>query len=108
MIKATEVMDDFKIAQGLGAEDDDDIVAEEIVKLYLVMRLRPLVGIAGINENRLNNICDFFTDNYFDQDISIDLMCNSLYNYINATKNCPSDALLSSNIEDLLEEYGQD
>ena len=106
MIKATEVMEDFKITQGLDATEDDDIVSEEIIKLYLVLRLRPLVGIAGINENRLNNICDFLTDNYFDYNISIDLMCNAVYNYINATKNCPSDYLLRDDIEALIEEYG--
>ena len=104
MINALENLDYFKIINNID-ETDDSLVEEEIIYLYLAMRLKPLVGFAGINANRVNNIANFFADNYQEQGISLDLMVNALYNYINATKTCPSDRLLSDDIVTLLEDY---
>ena len=104
MIEALEILEEYKIIQGFDKEDDDT-VEEDIVYLYLAIRLKPLLNVAGINKNRLNKIAELFADNYFDKELSLDLMINALYNYINATKTAPSNRLLSDDIETLLEDY---
>lgn len=104
MIKALELLEEYKIENNIDKEDDN-FAEEDIVYLYLAIRLKPLIGTAGISENRINNIATFLAEHYFDKEISLDLMINAIYNYINATKNCPSDKLLTDDIEALLEDY---
>ena len=87
---------------------DEDEAEEYIIHLYLAVRLRPLLNKAGINANRLNNICSMLVDQYLDYEISLDIMINAIYNYINATKTCPSDKLLSDDIEAFLKEYAEE
>ena len=101
MIKALTNLEEYIDLLGI----DETEAEEEIVYLYLAIQLKPLVGVAGINENRLNNIADFLAENYFEEDISLDLQINALYNYINTTKTCPSNFLLTDGIEILLEKY---
>lgn len=101
MIKALDELDELQIT----TSQDDDEIEETVVYLYLAVRLKPLINQAGMNENRINNICDFFAAHYFESDISLDLMINSLYNYINEEKQCPSNLLLTENIEEFLDNY---
>lgn len=103
MIKALTNLEEYIDLLGI-----DETEAEgEIVYLYLAIQLKPLVGIAGINENRLNNIIEFLAENYFEEDLSLDLQINALYNYVNTIKTCPSNFLLTDGIEILLERYAE-
>lgn len=104
MIKATEELDNYKIMY----DADEEIVEESIIYCYLAVRLLPLKGTAGITENRINNIAEFLANHYNNDGLSLDLMINSIYNYINFNKNCPSDKLLTDDIESLLEDYSED
>lgn len=103
MIKALDEYEDFLVLNCL----DEEEAEERIMYVYAAVRLKPLIGKAGINENRVNNICNLIIDQYFDYEISLDLIINAIYNYVNATKHCPSDKLLSDDIESFLEEYCQ-
>lgn len=104
MLKALDVLDDFIIDSDCIELDE---VEETIIYLYLAMRLNPLNGKLDINENRINNIANILADNYFDKEISLDLMINAIYNYINTTSHSPSDQLLSDDIESFLTKYSE-
>ena len=101
MIKALDELEELQIV----TSQDDDEIEETIVYLYLAMRLKPLINQAGMNENRINNICDFFAEHYFESEISLDYMINSLYNYINEKNETPSNILLTDNIQEFLTKY---
>ena len=101
MLKALDVLEDLAV---VSAQDDDEI-EETVIFLYLGIRLKPLLGKYNINEDKVNEIATQLADNYFDKSLSLDLMINSIYNYINNHKQCPSDELLSDNIEILLSNY---
>lgn len=104
MIKAMDEYDDLLEMMCL----DPNEAEEYIIKYYLVIRLNPLLNTAGINRNKLNNIIDFFTDNYLDYNYSLDIMVNALYNYINKKKTCPSNKSLSDDIETFLKDYANE
>ncbi len=101
MIKATNVLENLSIVLNI----DEDLIEEYVIKAYLAIRMKPLIGTAGITENRINNIADFLADHYFDHQYSLDVLVNAIYNYINANKHCPSDKLLTDDIEILLDQY---
>ena len=84
---------------------DTDIAQEYILKGYIAMRLQPLEGVAGISKNRINNVTDFLYTHHIDNEYTIDTMVNAIFNYINATGCCPSDKLLTDDIETLLDDY---
>ena len=100
-MKALDILDDLNIMLSL----DDDKTQEYIIKCYIGTRLLPLEGVAGISKNRINNIADFIYSLYTDKEYSIDIIVNAIFNYINATKCCPSDKLLTDDIEILLDDY---
>lgn len=100
-MKALESLDDLTIMTCM----EEDLVEEYVIKCYLAIRMKPLVGIAGANVNRVNNMAEFLFQNYKQNEYSIDLMVNAVYNYINEHKHCPTDKLLSDDIEILLDEY---
>lgn len=104
MIKATEELNNYKIMYST----DEEIVEESVIYCYLAIRLLPLKGTAGITENKINNIATFLANHYYNNELSLDLMINSIYNYINFNKSCPSDKLLTDDIESLLEDYSED
>lgn len=100
MIKALDLLQDFAALTNQEIAETE----EDIIYLYLAFRLNPLVGKYDCSENRINNICEIFAQHYLEQDISLDLMINSLYNYINTNKHGPADALLED-IFALLEDW---
>lgn len=102
-MKALEIINDLAIVMNLNEDDTQ----EYIIKGYLALRLLPLKGIVGISENRINNIADFLYELHINHEYSLDIMINAIYNYINATKCCPSDKLLTDDIETLLEDYAE-
>lgn len=104
MIRAFNIYQEYKKENSL---NDEDIAEESIVYIYCATRLRHLIGIAGITENRLNNIIDILIDHYFDYEISLDYMINAIYNYVNATKQCPSDKLLTTEIDTFINDYNE-
>lgn len=101
MLKALDMLEDL----AADSAQDDDEIEETVVFLYLGIRLKPLLGKYNINKDKINEIATQLADNYFDESLSLDLMINSIYNYINKHKQCPSDILLSDNIEILLSNY---
>lgn len=101
MVKASDELDNYIVMNSY----DEDEAEEMALYLYCAVRLKPLIGHAGINVNRADNIASFLVNNYLQDDLSLDLMINAVYNYINSTRTCPSDTLLSDNIETLLEDY---
>lgn len=103
MYRAFDIYDMYKDDY----DSDEDIAEEEIVNLYCATRLRHLLEIAGITKNRLNNIIEILVDHYFDHDISLDYMINAIYNYVNATKQCPSDKLLTTEIDTFINDYNE-
>lgn len=105
MIKA---LDEYLSYVDVYYDNDEDEADEYIINLYLATRLKSLMSKAGISQAQLNNICSILADNYFDYEISLDIMINAIYNYINATKQCPSDEILSDGIEAFLKEYAEE
>lgn len=101
-----QALDELTELQCVTMQDDDEI-EETVVFLYLAIRLKPLLGKYKINENKINNIASFLADYYFDKSISLDIMINSIYNYINQHKKYPPDKVMSDNIEILLNKYAE-
>lgn len=98
---AIEKLEDLSII----LNQDDEQTNKDIIDYYIALRLKPLINKSGIKSKRINKIAKLIADNYHNNAISIDLIINSVYNYYNATKNCPTDKLLSDDIETLLEDY---
>lgn len=101
-MNALDELDNLAIMLSL---DEDTDLEEYIVTYYTAMRLKPLMELDNINENYINNIADHLIDNYFIYGYSLDLMINAIYNYANKNKRCPSNKLLTDDIEILLKEY---
>lgn len=101
MVKASELLEDFSMLSG----QDDDETEESIIMMYIAVRLKPLVIKKKITYTDLNNMATTIADHYFDKSLSLDLIINSIYNYINSHNTQPPDELLSDNIEILLENY---
>ncbi len=104
MIKALSLLKEYK-ANIDGSEISDELIEEEIVYLYLGMRLEPLVKNEIIEENRVNELANIIADKYFDYAISLDTLINAVYNYINKNNLCPPDQFIDDNIETFLKEY---
>lgn len=100
MIDAFDNFEEYALINGM----DDDEAEEGIVYLYLATRLKPLLAINSVTKPVLNNICEIFADHYFDKEVSLDLMINALYNYINDKGSIPLLYLLESNIEKFLQD----
>lgn len=99
----TNTLQDIAIAMNL----DEDTTQEYIIKGYITIRLLPLEGVVGISKDKINRITDFLYTHFIDNEYTIDKMVNAIYNYINIVKYCPSDTLLTDNIEILLEDYAE-
>lgn len=100
-MKALDILNDLSLMLSY----DEEKTQECIVKGYIAIRLSPLEGVVGISENRINNMADFLYTLYSKHEYSIDIVINAIYNYINFTKCCPSDKLLTDDIEILLDDY---
>ena len=107
MEKATEALEAFQITYNIDKTDIES-TTEEITVLYVAMRLEPIIGVYDINENRYNNICNNVVNANMQHNISLDLIINSVYNYINEEKHGPSDKLLTTDIEKFLEDYSEE
>ena len=104
MIDALTLLDDFQIAESY----DDDEVVETVTYLYLAIRLKPLLTKDYAKIYQINMISKTLADNYLEHNLSLDLMINAVYNYINETKKCPSLYQINEdNIEDFLEKYSE-
>ena len=100
MINALDELQDFQIMNSY----DEDETQEMVVYLYLAVRLKPLLD-KKLEEQDVDTISNALANNYLEHNLSLDLMINAVYNYINSTKMCPSvHQLNSSNIEKFLED----
>jgi hypothetical protein len=104
MTNPLNLTDDLAIALNI----DNDEVEKYIIKAYTVSRLKPLLGTHGATEQKLNALTNIFYGLYTIKDYTLDILINSVYNYINATNRCPPNNLFTDNIETFLEEYGQE
>lgn len=101
MINTFDELQDFQIINSY----DEDETQEMVVHLYLAVRLKPLLDKKKLEEQDIDTISNALANNYLEHDLSLDLMINAVYNYINSTKMCPSVYQLdSSNIEKFLED----
>lgn len=105
MLKATEEIINLSICLNT---DDETEITEYIITLYAGIRLKPLIGILGITETQINHLTNLVTDLYFDYDLTIDIVVNAIYNYINKNKKCPPEQLLIDGIEIFLKEYANE
>ena len=100
-----DLLDDLEdLAIMLNLDNDDDL-ANEIVKYYVIYRTKDLLNNKKVTEDEYKEIVEGVMTNFFLYDISIDLMINSVYNYIEKNKKCPTTALLNDDITVLLENY---
>lgn len=101
MIEALDELQDFQIVNSY----DELETAEMVTYLYLAMRIKPLVEKNKISKYEANTICKTLADNFIEEDISLDLMINAVYNYINKTNMCPTIYQLNEALETFLEDY---
>lgn len=101
MVNALDELQDFQIMNSY----EEDETQEMVVYLYLAVRLKPLLDKENLEEQDVDTISNVLANNYLEHNLSLDLMINAVYNYINSTKMCPSVYQLnSSNIEKFLED----
>lgn len=98
MIEVFEAFDEYALINGM----DEDEAEEGIIFLYLATRLKPLLSYGSITKPTLNNVCEIFADHYFDYGVSLDLMINALYNYVNDKGSLPLLYTLENNINNFL------
>lgn len=103
MQNALNLLDDLAIVLNIDVDD----LEPYIIKSYIALRLKPLLGIKYMTESKLNYLANIFSTMYFMEDYTLDFLINSVYNYINATGKCPANNLLNDDIETFLKEYGQ-
>lgn len=84
--------------------DYSHFAEDTLVKLYTGIRLQKLVNAGKISVKQYNNLCDTFCQEYETNDISLDIMINALYNYINEYDSCPKDAVIKD-IRAFLEDF---
>ena len=89
-----------------GNVDDELLLAEFIAKAYLGMRLNPLLEKRKMDKKTFNSTCELFTEYFLEENISLDILINCLYNYINTNHKCPSEQYLSD-IQAFLEDYSE-
>lgn len=89
-----------------GNVDDELLLAEFIAKAYLGMRLNPLLEKRKMDKKTFNSTCELFTEYFLEENISLDILINCLYNYINTNHKCPSEKYLSD-IQAFLEDYSE-
>lgn len=100
MVNALDELQDFQIMNSY----EEDETQEMVVYLYLAVRLKPLLD-KNLEEQDVDTISNVLANNYLEHNLSLDLMINAVYNYINSTKMCPSVYQLNpSNIEKFLED----
>lgn len=102
MVKALTLLDEYKRNELF---DNNDELEENIIYLYMAIRLKPLLNHKSITTKVIDDIANYLADAYFDYEYSLDLMINAVYNFINQNKTYPSPNLLSDNIETFLQEY---
>lgn len=110
-IAMSDVFEDFakETTKELDKVEGLNLAIEEmIVKAYAGWRLKPLIGHLDISEKRYNNIVELIIEKYLEEDYSLDLIINAVYNYINSNKHSPSDRLLTDDIEALLQDYAEE
>lgn len=100
MINALNELQDFQIINSLDDEETEEMVAY----LYLAIRLKPLLKNKTFKEQDIDTICAALAKHYLNNNVSLDLMINAVYNYINTTKKCPSVIQLNDDIEVFLED----
>lgn len=88
------------------SKDADDI-DELVIYYYLGVRLKPLIGIKNITDKKVNQISNIFAKHYFTKNISIDILVNALYNYVNIQGTCPGPKFLDDDIEIFLKAYAE-
>lgn len=101
MINALDELQDFQIMNSY----NEDETQEMVVHLYLAVRLKPLLDKKKLEEQDIDTISNALANNYLEHDLSLDLMINAVYNYVNNTKLCPPMYQLNSSyIEKFLED----
>jgi hypothetical protein len=86
---------------------DDDMLEEYVVKCYLALRLRPLLGITGATEQKINAVSNIFTQLYLKKDYTLDFLINAVYNYTNKHKKMPRNDVLNTDIDTFLKDYAE-
>lgn len=90
-----------------GNIEDALLLMEYIAKAYLGMRLQPILDKRKIDKKSFNYICEIFAEYFLEENISLDILINSLYNYINANHKCPSEHSLAD-IQAFIEDYAEE
>ena len=103
MTNALNLLEDLPIILNI----DEENVQEYIVKAYLALRLKPLSGIKGATDQKLNALANIFYNLYLKKNYTLDTLINTVYNYINATDKCPPNHFFTNDIETFLETYGE-
>lgn len=107
MLRALTELDEYK-ALFCHLDDSDEIAEEQIVMLYLAIRLKPLLGKHYITEEDINDYAEELSNQYFTNRISLDLMINAIYNYINCNRVSPDLCDLQQDIIEFLETYNEE
>jgi hypothetical protein len=107
MLTALDNLDEFKLLQGLTPEDDDTYIEEEIILLYIAIRLKPILTKFKLTRDKFDELCEQVIQNYNNENISIDYIINAVYNYINWNNKMPSGKLLTEDIQAFLEDYAE-
>lgn len=103
MLNALEELENL----GIMLNVDDYIAEEYVIYYYIAIRLKQLLKKYGTTEEDINGYCECLADNYYDYEISIDIMVNAIYNYYNIEGKKLDKELLRTGIDTFLEEYGE-
>lgn len=87
--------------------EDEELLKKFIIKAYVGIRLQPILQDRKIDKKNYNYICDLFTEHFLSDNISLDILINCVYNYININNKCPSQKTFSD-IQAFLEDYNEE
>lgn len=84
----------------------EECLEEYIANLYLGIRLKPCLNKNYMTKTTFNQTCDILYNLWIQENCSLDIMINAVYNYINEYKKAPPLDLLLNDPRAFLEDFG--
>lgn len=84
----------------------DELTEIYAIIYYVAVRISPLIEsedrIIHLSKTTANEIGAAIIENYFKKDISIDVMIDAIFTFVDNAKTCPKISMLRNNMKDFI------